>query len=236
MRLESLGARTWLLAVVAGWALLVWLLAVLGLGGRIAPPAGEGGGVPALAIPALPEPVPERLRDFDRYAGIATHTLFSNDRQPRAFQLVADAEPVAAGDVRLTGVLITPDLQLATLQTGDGTSLRLQVDGPDVAGWRLLSLQPRAAVVAGPGGTRSLALQTYHGMRGGQVHPAPAPAATPQARPDAGASPKPAESAALAPAATTQEQIEDIRQRIEERRRQLKQQDQGDTPASSDTP
>jgi len=235
MRLESLGARTWLLVVLAGWALLVWLLAVLGLGGRIAPPAGDGG-APALAVPSLPAPVPERLRDFDQYAGIAAHTLFSNDRQPRAFQLVADAEPAATGDVRLTGVLITPGLQMATLQTADGTSLRLHLDGPEAAGWRLLSLQPRAAVVAGPGGTRSLALQTYQGARGGQAHPpaAPAVAATPPARPAAGA--KPAEPAALVPAATTQEQIENIRQRIEERRRQLKQQDQGDAPASSDTP
>ncbi|WP_028917497.1 MULTISPECIES: hypothetical protein [Pseudoxanthomonas] len=228
MRLEALNARTWLLVVVAGWAVSVWLLAMTGLGGRIAPAAGKEAGAAALAIPALPEQAPERLRDFDRYSGIAAQPLFSADRLPKAFQLVPDAEPAAAEDVRLTGVLITPGLQLATLQTPNGASLRLRLDGPEVAGWRLLSLQPRAAAVAGPGGTRSLALQTYEGGRSGRGgapgFPAPASAATPPVPPPAtGASVTLAQPASPVPAAGTQQQIEDIRRRIEERRQRLKQ-------------
>ena len=35
MRLEMIGLRTWLLATVVGWALLVCVLAVAGLGKRV---------------------------------------------------------------------------------------------------------------------------------------------------------------------------------------------------------
>ena len=47
VRVDSAGPRTWLLATLAGWALLAWLLALLGMGGRIAPLADD----PALLQP-----------------------------------------------------------------------------------------------------------------------------------------------------------------------------------------
>ena len=37
MRVEDAGPRTWLLAALAGCALVAWLLAVAGMGGRIEP-------------------------------------------------------------------------------------------------------------------------------------------------------------------------------------------------------
>ena len=37
MRIDDAGPRTWLLAGVAGWALVAWLLAVAGMGGRVEP-------------------------------------------------------------------------------------------------------------------------------------------------------------------------------------------------------
>lgn len=237
MRLEALSARTWLLAVLAGWAVLVWLLAVIGLGGRIALSPGKDAGSEALVIPTLTEPVPERLGDFERYSDIAAHPLFSTDRLPKTFQLVADAAPAAPEDIRLTGVMITQDLQLATLQTTNGASLRLRLNGPEMTGWRLLSLQPRAAVVTGPSGTRSLKLQTYSAALGGRTNPPMAPvpvrAVSPLAKLEN--SKVPAKPSPI-PAAAAQRQAEDIRRRIEESRHLLKQQDQGDTPASSDTP
>ncbi|AKC88054.1 hypothetical protein [Pseudoxanthomonas suwonensis] len=240
MRFEALSSRTWLLAALAGWAMLVWLLAVMGLGGRIAQPAKEDGTATVLAMPTLPEPASERLLAFDRYSGIAAHPLFSMDRLPKAFQLVADAAPAATEDVRLTGVLITPGLQLATLQTTNGASLRLRLDGPEVAGWRLLSLQPRAAMVTGPGGVRSLALQTYEGTRAGQGRPsgflAPASAASSSMQPGAGAHVTPAQPAPMASTVATQQQIDEIRRRIEERRQRMNQQGQGEAPVPSDTP
>ena len=35
MRVDAAAPRTWLLAAVAAWALLTWLLAVAGMGGRV---------------------------------------------------------------------------------------------------------------------------------------------------------------------------------------------------------
>ena len=35
MRAEDAGARTWLYAALAGWALCVWILAMFGMGGSI---------------------------------------------------------------------------------------------------------------------------------------------------------------------------------------------------------
>ena len=51
MRTDAIAPRTWVLATVAGWAVLVWLLALFGLGGRIAPRAAD----PSLAA-NLPQP------------------------------------------------------------------------------------------------------------------------------------------------------------------------------------
>ena len=49
MRADAIGARTWLLVAVAGWAVVVWALSLFGMGGRIqALPAVEG------LVPALP--------------------------------------------------------------------------------------------------------------------------------------------------------------------------------------
>ena len=53
MRLDSVGPRTWLLATLAGWALLAWLLALLGMGGRVSSLADD----PAL-MQSLPQPQP----------------------------------------------------------------------------------------------------------------------------------------------------------------------------------
>lgn len=63
MRLEMIGLRTWLLATVVGWALLVCVLAVAGLGKRVELLADD----PALVqrLPALPAPAPERLGPFE---------------------------------------------------------------------------------------------------------------------------------------------------------------------------
>ena len=37
MRIDAFGPRTWLLATLAGWALLVWILALFGMGGQVRP-------------------------------------------------------------------------------------------------------------------------------------------------------------------------------------------------------
>src|SRR5207342_40969 len=66
MRLDSVSPRTWLLATLAGWALLAWLLALLGMGGHVSSLADD----PAL-MQSLPKPQPSppaRLGPLAQYA------------------------------------------------------------------------------------------------------------------------------------------------------------------------
>ncbi len=64
MRLDMIGLRTWLLATVVGWAMLVCALAVAGLGKRVELLPDD----PALVqrLPTLPAPAPERLGAFEK--------------------------------------------------------------------------------------------------------------------------------------------------------------------------
>ncbi|GHH59972.1 MULTISPECIES: general secretion pathway protein GspN [Gammaproteobacteria] len=253
MRVETMGLRTWLLAAFAGWAALVCVLAFAGLGGRLALQPDAALASPPL--PALPATGGERLGPADRYADIAARPVFAQDRLPHPFYLSGgNGEGAANTGLRLTGVLITPQLRMATLNTEQGQSLRLRLQGEAVNGWRLLELEPRKATVEGPGGPRTLELQVFNGQ-GGQpvsatpghgpvvangnappapvlpaVAPAPAPAAAmapaqpPVAPPPAAAStPDPGTAA---PPAPSDAQLQAIRERIEARRRQLRERQQ----------
>lgn len=164
MRLEMIGLRTWLLATVVGWALLVCVLAVAGLGKRVELLPDD----PALVqrLPALPAPAPERLGPFEKYAEIAAHPAFAEDRLPHPFFLSGNDGSGAASTVRLTGVLLTSTFKMATLTLDPADSVRVQLGGDAVKGYRLLALQPRSATIEGPGGTQTLELQVFNGQGG----------------------------------------------------------------------
>ena len=264
MRADAWSVRTWLLAVVAGWAVLAALLALFGLGSRITPLPAD----PALvqALPRLPPSPPERLGALDQYADVGARPLFSEDRRPKPFFLSGEEAAAPTFDLVLTSVLITPSLQLAIVQPAQGgEGLRVKVGGSPAGfpGWQLAELGPRRAVFDGPEGRRELELRVFDGA-GGQpptavatvppmVPPAAAgaPPAMPGGRTTGGnsapvamptvASPpvpgqapapvamptptsSPSSSTPSAPVATTDEQMEAIRQRIEQRRAQLRQQ------------
>lgn len=227
-RLGQAGAMTWVLAAACGWALLLWVGALLGMGGRIAE------AVP-VAQPALPRPlapVPDRVGPLAQYAEAAAHPLFTEDRRPRAFLASAGGDDGAVAaqpfDFVLTGVLISPQVRLAILQpTAGGTSLRVREGAvPEGApGWRLLEVQPRRAVFEGPGGQTTLDLRTF-GVAG---DPTPARAVDAPQAATAAASAMRAASAADAAVDNAQasddaRRIEDIRRRIEARRAQLQSQ------------
>ena len=74
MRADAWSVRTWLLAVVAGWAVLAALLALFGLGSRITPLPAD----PALvqALPQLPPSPTERLGALDQYADVGARHLW----------------------------------------------------------------------------------------------------------------------------------------------------------------
>ncbi|UYB51684.1 general secretion pathway protein GspN [Xanthomonas sp. AM6] len=253
MRIEAIGLRSVWLATLALWGLLIWVLGLAGLGQRIEPLPDD----PAMTqrLPALPAAAGERLGAFSRYAEIAARPVFAEDRRPHPFFLSADNGQAAAPSVRLTGVLLTDSFKMATLTTEQGESLRLQQGGDPVKGWRLVSLEPRRAVVSGSGGPQTLELQVFDG-KGGQpptvlgqgaraqgvpplLGPPPAPAVNAPANANAVAPRPPAASAAtVAPTpsepaaapAPSSEQLQAIRERIEARRRQLQQQRQNGTP------
>lgn len=236
-RIDQAGPLTWLLAAMAGWAVLLWLAALLGMGGQVddAPSAAS-----EVALPQPRPPVPDRIGPLAQYAEAASRPLFTQDRRPRSFMATGpEGENVAQSqslDFILTGVLISPQVQLAVLQpSGGGEAQRVQVGkAPEgAAGWRLVEVQPRRAIFEGAGGQSALDLRTF-GDAGAPsampVAPAPppphaqAPANVPPPRPEA----EPQNQEA---------RIEAIRKRIEARRAQLRAgQTNGGAPAARTQP
>ena len=235
-RLERAGAKTWLLLAAATWALLLWMAALTGMGSHLR-------ATPVLAADPLPPPTPAqpaRIGPLTQYAEAASRPLFTQDRRPRSFIATnpdgGDGAAVQAQtlDFILTGVLISPQVQLAILQpTAGGESQRVRVgrspEGAD--GWQLLSLEPRRAIFAGGGSQLTLDLRTFGdagkpmaqsvpetGVVGATVAGANgAASAASTAAPPAPPAP-PAPDAAVPQ--TDQARIEAIRQRIEARRAQ----------------
>lgn len=171
MRLEDAGPRTWLLATVAGWALLAWLLAAVGMG-RHAPELESDPGL-LKPLPRMRPPAPERLGPLAQYAQIGERPLFTQDRRPRPFFLQGGGEgegQTTAFDYVLTSVLITPTLQMAILQPADGSEsvrVRLGEVPSSHPSWRLSALDARSAVFEGPDGRREMTLRVFDG-KGGQ--------------------------------------------------------------------
>lgn len=245
MRLDDVSPRTWLLGTVAGWALLAWVLALVGMGGRVSPLPEDSS-----LLQSLPKPTkapPERLGPFGQYAEIASRPLFSDDRRPQPFSLGGDdADQGNDFDYILTSVLLVPQVKLAMIQpTGGGEPLRIKLgDSVEPApAWRLVALNPRSAVFEGPGGQKTLELRVFDGQ-GGEP-PTPETVESPRADGNASAS-APAAQATIVPQAvaggsgttkpegpakapvnkpdTTEQQMDALRKRIEQRRAQLREQ------------
>jgi general secretion pathway protein N len=169
-----------LLAAFAGWAVLAWILALAGMGGRVAPLPED-----ASLQQSLPQVRPspdERLGPLSRYDAIAARPVFSEDRRPHPFSLRQEGEGEEDKDFDyvLTSVIIAPTLKMAVLQPaeddgGEPIQVKLGEASERAAAWRLVTLEPRRAVFEGPEGQRSLDLRAYDGS-GGQP-------ATPRSRP-----------------------------------------------------
>jgi general secretion pathway protein N len=266
MRADAAGAKTWLLGAAALWALVFWALGLFGLGARIerlaenpsllqrlpqaAPPADERLG----PLPQYAEIGDRPLFNDDR----RPQPFFINaegEEEGNAFEFV------------LTSVLLTPGLEMAILHPLEGGEpVRLKVgEAPESApAWQLASVSPRSVVFSGPEGQQTLELRVFDGV-GGEAptaivlpRPQPAdgnrilPARPPPSPADASATipvtasspqapaPQPQPQPSSAPEQTVltpEAQVEAIRQRIEARRAQLRQQAQeASPPAQDETP
>jgi len=169
MRVEGISPRTWLLGTVAGWALVLWVLALAGMGSRVAHLPDD----PSLVsrLPQLAPAPAERLGPLAQYANITAHPLFSTDRQPQPFYLTKegdeDAQP--AFDYVLTSVLITPVLSMAIVQPsegGDSVRIKLGESADAQPAYRLTTINPRSAVFEGPDGPHTLELRVFDGTGG----------------------------------------------------------------------
>ncbi|MCY7313373.1 MAG: hypothetical protein LH491_07025 [Pseudoxanthomonas sp.] len=176
MRIESAGPRTWLLAAVAGWVVLLWLLALLGMGGQVSPKPFDPGLVKPL--PSLGPAALERLGPLAQYSESSARPLFHRSRQPQAFFIQGNqGDQPREFDFVLTSVIITPGLRMAIVQRAQGgESVRLKVgEAPaSMPNWRLVDVAPRSASFNGPEGPLMLELRAFDGT-GGQ---APTPRAT----------------------------------------------------------
>lgn len=242
MRIEGAGARTWLLAAVALWAVCTWVLAAAGLGGKIRPLPAD----PSLLQPLPGGSVPEArpLEPLAGYPAVAGRPLFAHDRRLRPFFLEQPPESDDKADdfdVVLVSVLLTPGLEMAIVQPrngGEAVRFKVGEPSPQRPGWTLASVEPRSAVFVGPQGERTFQLRVFDGVGGqpptravaGNGPPPPAAPAEPDARdgrpdgrlPPAGPDGVLAREDALSAGEDRRSQAESIRARIEARRAALR--------------
>lgn len=181
---DQVGLHTRVLAVVAAVPLLIWVAALFGLGRQVGALPAE---VVAPSLPSLPAAGMPAVSVPDNEEMLA-RPLFASDRLPHPF-VIGGNEPTGTTTLRLTGVLMTPTLRMATLTTDQGRSIRLRVEGEAQGGWRLLSLEPRAATLSGPSGVLNLPLQVSRGDQAVNGRGTPVGAA--QAAPRTGGRPAP---------------------------------------------
>lgn len=249
MRSERPPLPLLLAATAALWALGLAVAAYSGLGSRL--PAAQGPAVAAQPLPPLPQPLPERLGSLADYPQVSARPVFNEGRRPQPY-FVAGDEQVAGSGLRLTGVMLTPQANIATLSGDGGLSIRLQQGGAAVQGWQLLELSPRQATVLGPDGSQILLLQVYDGSADAQAAapasaavpvPAAAPLARAQPQPQAAPPPPPVQSPSAAAAAArdanananepSASQMQAIRERIQARRREMQQNSNGPNPGQN---
>ena len=135
-------------------------------------------------------PTRSRLGAWENYAEVGARPLMNEGRKPVAVAAMSADAGNGELDVTLTSVLITSRLKMAMLTDNkDNSSKRVRLgDVVEGSNWRLVSLEPRQAVLDGPSGQRVLPLRTFDGASG---EPPTSVVATEQPAPPAGASPAP---------------------------------------------
>lgn len=226
MKPSDWGVGQWLSAAVLVGLTVLAALAYRGLGAWSAPletdvlPAAGQATVPAQRQ-ALSDIAPEL---------IYRTSLFSATRGEDSAHVRAETAPGGASGVDVQGltlisVLITPHLTMAIFQTTEQNPLRVRL-GEAVPGtsWLFTRAEPRLAVLSGPGGELQMPLRTASRS---DAMPSGTMSLPPRLTPP---TPVPAPAATAAPSGPSPEA--EIRQRLAERRAQLK----ADTTTNHDLP
>lgn len=231
------------LGLAASCGVLLAAMLVLAIAAML-PVGGDGdfdGANPeeeALTLPELAESPP-----VDAFAVIAERPLFSETRQPvpgdgfggdPLADALADADDNPL-DVELSGVVITPTLRMVTLRKKDADRSLVAFEGRPIEGefssWQVSRIEAREVVLtSGSGEELQLELKVHDERIEPPQRPAPKPGEQ-----------EPAESQADADAVEGEQvtRAEEIRQRIAERREELRreaelQQQAGDENAQPD--
>ncbi|MEO8459129.1 MAG: hypothetical protein ABI451_01255 [Dokdonella sp.] len=163
-----------------------------------------------------------------KFVDVTARPLFNEDRKPTPADapIAADAPPAVPLNVSLTGVIITPDVKMAMLlDKGRNQPVALRVGMPlegDQAAWTLIEVKPRSVTFENADNDRSeIELETTN-------TPLKAPPGVPQ-RPASAAAQQPGKPGAGAPRAPMSREgrpdataNDDLARRIEERRRQMR--------------
>ena len=166
---------------------------------------------------------------IDKYAVITEHPVFNDTRLP-VIELDLDdgldeellEEDVDAPDVQLTGIVITPSIRIATLKQknkGGGKQLSLVAfEGKPLEGnygsWQISSIGQREVTLSSGGGEEIQLKLEVHGVAIAQP-PKPEPRSVQNKQGKNGQEARPGEDQPLSRA-------EEIRQRIAERREELR--------------
>lgn len=213
---------TLVLAGICGLLLLVALIQLAGYGrGYGWLPAETDGG--PLSVGNIDREA-FRIPPMSAFSEVERRPLFNEDRKPTPVgegEIAEEGPPPVPLNVTLTGVILvrksesTPELRIAMVRDNlRNESVALKVGMPlsgDQAGWTLVALAPRLATFRNANDeTAEIELQT---------------AATPAKPPVAAQRPAgvaPAKPGAVAPAEAQNAQESDLAKRIEERRRQMR--------------
>jgi general secretion pathway protein N len=234
------------LAGAAGVLLVVVLALALGLGRGYSLAELKPEDVPPPVEVSLTAEMP-KMPPASTYADVLVRPLFNESRQPEALpDTSVAAAPAAAAplNVSVSGIIITRDTRIALVTyNANQQTERIRVGQPlggDQSAWTLAELKPRAAVFdGGPLGRQEIELTTD------TIGTAPVMSFQPQ-QADPAAGDKPTQGTATVlpgalslptPAAVAEQQgaqpapagapsEEEIRKRIEERRRQLREEAQ----------
>ena len=209
------------LGALCGLLLCAWLVLVMLSSMPLSPPpVDDAAGAPdaGLELPTLAENLP-----MDTYNVITARPLFNETRLPVVEDGADDLEqaggPEEEGekpDVELAGVVITPSLRMVTLKRKDNKQSLVAFEGrpieADFGGWHVSRVLPRKATLTSASGEE---LQLEMKVHDAKIEPpAPAVAKTPAAGENAATK----QDAAAEPLS----RAEEIRQRIAERREELR--------------